>query len=84
MSANLKNFVHFIFLFFCVCSIPIPKNLRKVSDIRSDDIVILHTNDVHCGVQDKIGYDGLMLYKKQLLIKYKNVSRRNYWPNHQW
>ena len=73
MSANLKNFVHFIFLFFCVCSIPIPKNLRKVSDIRSDDIVILHTNDVHCGVQDKIGYDGLMLYKKQLLVKYKNV-----------
>ena len=41
--------------------------------MRSDDIVIIHTNDVHCGVQDKIGYDGLMLYKKQLLKKYKNV-----------
>ena len=39
----------------------------------SDDIVIIHTNDVHCGVQDKIGYDGLMLFKKQLLTKYKNV-----------
>ena len=42
-------------------------------DTRSDDIVILHTNDVHCGVQDSIGYDGLMLYKKQLLKKYKYV-----------
>ena len=40
---------------------------------KSDDIIILHTNDVHCGVQDTIGYDGLMLYKKQLLNKYKNV-----------
>ena len=41
--------------------------------MRSDDIVIIHTNDVHCGVQDTIGYDGLMLYKKQLLKKYKHV-----------
>ena len=40
---------------------------------KSDDIIILHTNDVHCGVQDTIGYDGLMLYKKQLLNKYNNV-----------
>ena len=40
---------------------------------KSNDIVILHTNDVHCGVQDTIGYDGLMLYKKQLLKKYNNV-----------
>ena len=40
---------------------------------KSNGIVILHTNDVHCGVIDTIGYDGLMLYKKQLLKKYKNV-----------
>ena len=40
---------------------------------KSNDIIILHTNDVHCGVQDTIGYDGLMLYKKQLLKKYNNV-----------
>ena len=43
------------------------------TDNRSDDIVILHTNDVHCGIQDIIGYDGLKLYKKQLQKKYKNV-----------
>lgn len=28
------------------------------------DIVILYTNDVHCGVDDNIGYAGLALYKK--------------------
>lgn len=28
------------------------------------DIVVLYTNDVHCGVDDNIGYAGLALYKK--------------------
>ena len=46
---------------------------KTSSKSKSDDIVILHTNDVHCGVQDAIGYDGLMLYKKQLLSKYNHV-----------
>ena len=49
------------------------KEKRSLQNKKSDDIVILHTNDVHCGVQDSIGYDGLMLYKKQLLQKYNNV-----------
>lgn len=31
-----------------------------------DDIVVLYTNDVHCGVEDHIGYSGLSLYKKQM------------------
>lgn len=30
------------------------------------DIVILHTNDVHCGIEDNIGYSGLVSYKKQM------------------
>ena len=30
------------------------------------EIVVLYTNDVHCGVDDKIGYAGLSLYKKQM------------------
>lgn len=33
---------------------------------RDKDIVILYTNDVHCGVEDNIGYAGLALYKKQM------------------
>lgn len=31
------------------------------------DIVVLYTNDVHCGVDDNIGYGGLALYKQQTL-----------------
>ena len=46
---------------------------KTSSKSKSDDIVILHTNDVHCGVQDSIGYDGLMLFKKQMQAKYNNV-----------
>ena len=53
------------------------KNLRKAKEEEneemSDDIVIIHTNDVHVGIMDNIGYDGLLLYKKELQKKYKNV-----------
>ena len=48
------------------------ENLRKANDL-SDDIVIIHLNDVHCGIDDKIGYDGFVLYRKELLTKYRNV-----------
>lgn len=30
------------------------------------DIIVLYTNDVHCGVDDNIGYAGLALYKQQM------------------
>ena len=56
---------------FCFPSDENPK--RRLQNEKSDDIILLHTNDVHCGVNDTIGYDGLMLYKKQLLRKYKHV-----------
>jgi len=59
-----------ILISFQICSAPTKRNL---DEINTKDIVILHTNDVHCGVQDTIGYDGLMLYKKQLQQKYKDV-----------
>ena len=36
---------------------------------RTQDIIILHTNDVHCGVDDNIGYAGLALYKKEMLLE---------------
>ena len=35
--------------------------------------VILHTNDIHVGYQDMIGYDGLALYKKELEALYDHV-----------
>lgn len=31
------------------------------------DIVILFTNDIHCGVNDNISYAGVALYKKEML-----------------
>ncbi len=40
---------------------------------KSDDIVILYTNDVHCGIDVNIGYDGLALYKREMQAQYDNV-----------
>ena len=68
-----KKFIFFIFIKI-IYSIPIHTvGKRELESNNNNDIVILHTNDVHCGVMDSIGYDGLMLYKKQLLQKYQNV-----------
>ena len=47
---------------------PKKKKERKLDD-RSDDIVIIHLNDVHCGLNDSIGYDGFVLYRKELQKK---------------
>ncbi len=43
-------------------------------DERSDDIVILYTNDVHCGINDNVGYAGLASYKKDMEEAYKYVT----------
>ena len=53
------------------CSFIISQNLEE--DELSDDIVILHINDVHCGINDTIGYDGFVLYREEMKKKYKNV-----------
>ena len=47
-------------------------NDRKLDEL-SNDIVIIHLNDVHCGFNDTIGYDGFVLYRNELKKKYKNV-----------
>ena len=46
---------------------------RKLEEELSDDIVILHVNDVHCGLNDSLGYDGFVLYRDEMKKKYKNV-----------
>lgn len=38
----------------------------KEGDGVSSDIVILNTNDVHCGVDNNIGYAGLAAYKQEM------------------
>ncbi len=42
----------------------------KPLDIHGEQIVILHTNDVHAGIDDHIGYAGLAAYKKDMEEKY--------------
>ena len=50
------------------------KNLEEKSEEQlCDDIIILFTNDVHCAINNNIGYDGLFLLKKELKRKYKTV-----------
>ena len=39
-----------------------------------EDIVILYTNDVHCGIEDGIGFDGLSAIKKDELKKSSYVT----------
>ena len=51
---------------------PIKRDKRKLDD-KSNDIVIIHLNDVHCGLNDTIGYDGFVLYRDELKEKYNNV-----------
>ena len=70
----MKALIYFLIIMPQIYSSSYIKNNKRIlQDAKSDDIVILHTNDVHCGVTNKIGYDGLMLYKKQLEKKYNNV-----------
>lgn len=39
---------------------------KNADVVQMDDIVILHTNDVHCGIEDNIGYAGLAYYKQEM------------------
>lgn len=41
---------------------------------KSNDIVILGTSDVHCGIDQNIGYAGLAAYKKAMADKYSYVA----------
>ena len=70
----MKEIIYFLLIISQIYSSSYIKNNKRIlQDSKSDDIVILHTNDVHCGVTDSIGYDGLMLYKRQLEKRYNNV-----------
>ena len=49
------------------------KRLLKKLEEYEEDIAIIHINDVHCGFNDTIGYDGFALYRNELKKKYKNI-----------
>lgn len=47
----------------------------SITSLAADkDIVVLYTNDVHCGVDENIGYAGLALYKKEMLAQTPYVT----------
>lgn len=40
----------------------------------TEEIVVLYTNDVHCGIEDAIGYAGLAAYKAEMEALYEYVT----------
>jgi len=64
------------FLLICFLLISVNTNFKSPKrnlEESSEDIIILHLNDVHCGVNDTIGYDGFALYRDELSEKYPNI-----------
>lgn len=44
------------------------------SKVKTNDIVVLYTNDIHCGFESEIGFSGVASYKKYLSQKTPYVS----------
>ncbi len=57
----------FLLALLLAVSILSPSFARAKGPERDQKIVIIYTNDVHCGVDDHIGYAGLVAYKNQML-----------------
>ncbi len=51
-----------------------PGKEEEEKDTRSDDVVILYSTDVHCGVDENLGYAKLSAYRNEMLKSYKYVS----------
>lgn len=59
----------------CSSSTPIPSATdAQAETVVQDDIVVLFTNDVHCGISDDIGYAGLAAYRNRMLERTDNVT----------
>lgn len=50
-----------------------PEQEAQEITLPAEDIIVLYTNDVHCGIEDYIGYAGLAAYKNELLAQGKQV-----------
>ena len=76
ISMSIKFLIPLFYLIQTITSLPLNQKLKKIlrkTDELSDDIVLIHLNDVHCGITDSIGYDGFVLYRRELQKKYKYV-----------
>ena len=75
---NILNAIRSFIAVFCV-SVVCTMTVFAESQINGADnsqdvaVVILFTNDVHCAYEENIGFDGLVLYKKQLEQVYDHV-----------
>ena len=60
-------------LWAVLLSLALPALAEQSSHPISDSTAILFTNDIHCYYKRDIGYDGLMLYRKELEQRYSHV-----------
>ena len=63
-----------IALLLAVCMLLGLMTTAFAADEKSNDIVILHTNDVHCGVTDGLGYAGVAAYKADMEATHNYVT----------
>lgn len=67
----------FIFRLLLVLLIPVlltSCNFISKEPLKSEDIIILYTNDIHANYTQNIGYSGLSAYKKQMEKDYEYVT----------
>ena len=56
----------FVALLLAVCMVFCMMTTVFAADEKADNIVVLYTNDVHCAVDDNIGYAGIAAYKAEM------------------
>lgn len=73
MKKGFFSFLSGLILVLCIAAICSADEKYPAGDPKEAAVVVLHTNDVHVGYEDNIGYDGLALYKKELEEQYSHV-----------
>ena len=63
-----------IALLLAVCMVLGLMTTVFAADEKSNDIVILHTDDAHCGVNDNLGYAGVAAYKAEMKKSHNYVA----------
>ena len=63
-----------IALLLAVCMVLGLMTTVFAADEKSNDIVILHTDDTHCGVNDNLGYAGVAAYKAEMKKTHNYVA----------
>lgn len=71
MKKRFFALVLYLMLTLCVMSSCV---VTEQTVNKSEDIVILYTNDVHCAYNENLGYESLVAYKKIVKQKTDNVT----------